>query len=156
MARQNLVSAVLDAAVGKTILEQINSNKEAMPFLINLSKEQRSKFRKMGPKSVDYVNDTLVGAQQFKNSMAKDFPLEEFQKDVDLIKQLYPILVAAQSFAEALSDTVLALGTDCMKEADESYKFLKIAAKTDANAKAQVDLIARRFKRQGNKKKVAQ
>jgi hypothetical protein len=153
MSRQNLVSAVLDPTVGKTILKQINDSKEAMTFLVNLSKEQRKGLRKMGPKSVDYVNDTLVGAQQFKNSLANDFPLEEFEKDAALIKQLYPILVAAQSLAEALSDTVLALGTDCMKEADESYKFLKIAAKTDANAKTQVDLIARRFKGQGNRKK---
>jgi hypothetical protein len=152
MARQNLISATLDETLATDVLQKVNDNKAALPFLINLSKEQRKKYRKMGPKSVDYVSDTQVGAQQFPNSMPKDFPVDEFKKDAVLVKQLFPILVASQAFTESLNDTILALGSDCMKEADEVYSFLKLAAKTDANAKALVDQIARRFKGQGKAK----
>ncbi len=152
MARQNLISAALDNALATDVLQKVNNSKELLPFLINLSKEQRKKYRKMGPKSVDYVADTQTGAKQFPNSMPKDFPIDEFEKDATLIKQLFPILVASQSFTEALNDTILALGSDCMKEADEVYNYLKLAAKTDANAKALVEQIARRFKGQGKVK----
>lgn len=136
MARQNLISATLDSVVAADVLQKINDSKAALPFLINLSKEQRKKYRKMGPKSVDYVSDTKVGAQQFPNSLPQDFPLGEFEKDAVLVRQLYPLLVASQSLTEALNDTIMAIGSDCMKEADEVYSFLKLAAKTDTNAKA--------------------
>ena len=152
MARQNLISATLTSAVATDVLQKVNDSKAALPFLINLSNEQRKKFRKMGPKSVDYVSDTQVGANQFPSSMPADFQMAEFEKDAVLVKQLFPILVASQSLTEALNDTILALGSDCMKEADEVYSYLKLAAKTDANAKALVEQIGRRFKGQGKAK----
>ena len=49
-----------------------------------------------------------------------------------------------------MNDTILALSSDAMKEADEVYGFLKVAAKRDANAKALVEQISKRFKGQGN------
>jgi hypothetical protein len=152
MARQNLISAEVANAVVATAITSINDTKNSLPFLINLSTEERKKFRKMGPKSVDYVNDTLTGAIQFANSLPTDFSVNEFTKDVKLINSLYPVLVASQALTEALNDTILALGSDAMKEADEVYGFLKLASKKDANAKVLVEQIARRFKGQGRKK----
>jgi hypothetical protein len=153
MSRTNFISATLEPTLGATVLKQINDSADALPFLINLSKVQRAGLRRMGPKSVDYVNDTFVGASQFPKSLPVDFPLGEFEKDTILVKQLFPILIASQVLTEKLTDTMLALGTDCMKEADEVYDFLKIAAKTDTNAKALIERISKRFKGQGKKKK---
>jgi hypothetical protein len=150
MARQNLISATATDVLVTSVLQKIKTSKTDLSFLINLSTDQRKKFRKMGPKSVEYVNDNLIGAQQFPNSMPQDFPLAEYQKDVVLIKQLFPLLVAAQALTEALNDTILALGSDSMKEADEVYSYLKMAAKSDSNAKAIVEQIGKRFKGQGN------
>jgi hypothetical protein len=152
MSRQNLISAEADDARIVAAIQSINDAKGSFPFLINLSAKERKTFRKMGPKSVDYVNDNLIGAKQFPNSLPKDFPLAEFDKDVTLINKLYPLLVASQALTEGLSDTILALCSDAMKEGDEAYGYLKLAAKTDANAKALVEQIGRRFKGQGKKK----
>ena len=77
----------------------------------------------------------------------------EYAKDVKLIRQLFPILVAAQSQAEGLNDTILALGSDCMHGSNEVYDLLKNAAKKDANVKTLVDQLARRYKGQGRKTK---
>lgn len=153
MARQNLISVEVDDVIVEAVLQHLTDSKNAMPFLINLSKSDRVKYRKMGPKSVEYVGECLVGAQQFSNHLTSDFPLGEFEKDVKLISQLFPILVAAEALTEGLRDTLLALGSDCMKESDEVYDFLKKASKTDGNAKALVDQIARRFEGQGKKPK---
>ena len=152
MPRQNLISAEVDNAVVTAAIQTINDTKAEFPYLLNLSAEERKKFRKMGPKSVDYVNENLLGANQFPGSLPSDFPVEEFANDVDAINKLYPLLVASQALTEALNDTLLALSSDAMKEADEVYGFLKIASKRDANAKALVEQIARRFKGQGKKK----
>lgn len=60
---------------------------------------------------------------------------------------------ASQALTEALRDTILAVGSDCLKESDEVYGYyLKMAAKTDANVKTLVDLISRRFKGLGKVK----
>ncbi len=152
MPRQNLISAEVDNAVVTAAIQTINDTKAEFPYLLNLSAEERKKFRKMGPKSVDYVNENLLGANQFPGSLPSDFPIEEFANDVDAINKLYPLLVASQALTEALNDTLLALSSDAMKEADEVYGFLKTASKRDANAKALVEQIARRFKGQGKKK----
>jgi hypothetical protein len=152
MARQNLISAETDDETITNAIVSINDVKSHFPFLINLSAAERKKFRKMGPKSVDYVNDNLAGANQFTSSLPANFPLTEFAKDVQLINKLYPLLVAAQALSEGLNDTILALGSDAMKESDEVYDFLKKAAKRDANAKALVEQIARRFEGQGRRK----
>ena len=152
MPRQNLISAEVDNAVVTAAIQTINDTKAEFPYLLNLSAEERKKFRKMGPKSVDYVNENLLGANQFPGSLPSDFPIEEFANDVDAINKLYPLLVASQALTVALNDTLLALSSDAMKEADEVYGFLKIASKRDANAKALVEQIARRFKGQGKKK----
>lgn len=151
MSRQNLISAEATDATIAAAIQSITDAKGSFPFLINLSATERKKFRKMGPKSVDYVNDNLIGAHQFPNSLPKDFPVLEFEKDVVLINKLYPLLVASQALTEGLNDTILALGSDAMKEGDEVYRFLKLAAQTDANAKELVLQIGRRFKGQGKK-----
>ena len=151
MARQNLISAEVAETTIANAIQNINDIKAGFPFLINLSTAERKKFRKMGPKSVDYVNDNVTGASQFNSSLPNDFPFVEFTKDVKLINAIYPLLVASQALTEGLNDTLLALGSDAMKEADEVYGFLKLAAKTDANAKALVEQISRRFKGQGKK-----
>ena len=65
---------------------------------------------------------------------------------------MYPLLIASQALTEALNDTLLALSSDAMKSADEVYGFLKLASKRDANAKALVEQMSRRFKGQGKKK----
>ncbi|MEC4048998.1 hypothetical protein OX284_006130 [Flavobacterium sp. SUN046] len=153
MARQNLISAEVDDVIVEAVLQHLLDSKTAMPFLINLSKSDRMKYRKMGPKSVEYVGECLVGAQQFSNHLTADFPLGEYEKDVKLIRQLFPILVAAQALAEGLNDTILALGSDCMDGSNEVYDLLKNAAKKDANVKTLVDQLARRYKGQGRKTK---
>lgn len=150
MARQNLISVDIEDAIVESAIETINNTRTEFPFLINLSAEERKNFRKMGPKSVDYVNENLLGANQFPNSLPADFPVAEFARDVKAINKLYPLLIASQALTEALNDTILALSSDAMKEADEVYGFLKVAAKRDANAKALVEQIGRRFKGQGN------
>jgi hypothetical protein len=152
MARQNLISAKFDDQTVSNAIQTINATKNEFPFLINLSATERKKFRKMGPKSVDYVNENLLGAGQFPNSLPADFPVQEFSNDVNAINKLYPLLIASQALTEALNDTLLALSSDAMKSADEVYGFLKLASKRDANAKALVEQMARRFKGQGKKK----
>jgi hypothetical protein len=152
MARRNMISAELLQADADNAIAKIRDVKASLTFLKSMSKAERKKERKMGPKSVDYVNDTFAGATTFENLLAKDFSLKEFEKDVVLITRTNSILLEAAALAEALNDTVMLLGADCMAQADEVYEILKSAAKRDGSTKGIVDQISKRFKGQGKTK----
>ena len=149
--RTNKISAVLAQANADAAILKIKDAETLLPFLVNASVEERKRTRKMGPKSAEFVQECRVGANQYTNNLAADFPVAEFGKDTDLYRTLFPVFVAARAFTEALSDTMLLLGGDCMAQADEVYESLKSAAKKDANVKALVDQLSMRYKAQGKR-----
>ena len=153
MARKNRISKTLAATDRDSVLTKMDEAKTVLSFLTNLSNEERKKLRKMGPKSVEYVKDCLNGANNFSDSLAKSFDITEFGNDVALYDMLLPIQVKVQAIAEAVKDTLMAVGSDCMEQADEVYGSLKAAAKRDANAKTLVEQIGRRYAAQKKPRK---
>lgn len=89
----NKVSAALSETDKASILAAIAQAKEKLPFLINLSTENRRKNRKMGPKSVEYVNLNLQGAQSFGSVIPASVNITEFSKDVTLVNQLLAVRI---------------------------------------------------------------
>jgi hypothetical protein len=134
-----------------TALTKLNEVKTLMPFLLSLTVEERKKLRKMGPKSVAYVQQCLAGAIAFPNELKRNFDTPEFQKDVNLIANLLGVQVICQALLELIEDTMMAAGVDAMNASDEVYESLKSSAKSNANVKSMVDTIALRFKEQGKK-----
>lgn len=155
MSDYNKVSAVLSAADQQTIIKSLDSISTLLPFLVNFSDTDRKKMRKMGSKSVDYVNQCLTGAQTFPQSLKVSFDVTEFQNDVALINSLQPIFVKMQALIEGIDDTITAAGSDAMMAADEVYDELKSSANKNASVKTLVEQISQRYARQGNKTKPA-
>jgi hypothetical protein len=151
MAKSNKISAVFTVDEKKALLSKINDVKAQMPFLISLKMEERKKLRKMGPKSVAYVQQCVAGCKAFPDEMKKNFDGAELEKDFDLISNLLDIQVACQALLELLNDTMMAGGIDAMEASDEVYDSLKSSGKKDANVKEMVKLIGERFKGQGKK-----
>ena len=149
----NKISAVFTPAEKQTLLTKITEIKTQLPFLVTLTMEERKKLRKMGHKSVAYVQQCVAGAKAFPNEMKKNFDAVELEKDYDLIYNLLDVQVALQSLLESVNDTMMAGGIDAIKASDEVYASLKSSAKKDANVKEMVKLIAERFKGQGRKPK---
>ena len=56
MSNHNKVSGILKDADQQKIIKNIDDIALALPFLINLTIDNRKKMRKMGAKSIDYVN----------------------------------------------------------------------------------------------------
>lgn len=149
MSNHNKVSGTVSDADSQKIMKAIDGISASLPFLINLSVDDRKKLRKMGAKSIEYVNLNLQGAQTYPKALKAGFDAAEFKNDVMLYNALQPIAVKLQALSEALNDTMLAAGSDAMMAADEVYAELKSSAKKDANVKGLVDQIAQRFKGQG-------
>ncbi|MCX6210034.1 MAG: hypothetical protein NTZ59_11220 [Bacteroidetes bacterium] len=150
MAKKNKISAVLTDADKAAAITSINAAKAKLPFLISLNINERKSERKMASKSVDYVKQSLRGAQTFPLQMRGDFDTPEFAKDVNLISQLWDIRVALMGLIEPLDDTIMAAGADAMQAADDVYNTLKVAAKNNTNVKTILDEIGKYY--EGQKK----
>lgn len=151
MSKSNKISAVFTATEKTTVLAKIAEVKAQLPFLVTLTMEERKNLRKMGPKSVAYVQQCVAGAKAFPDELKKNFNTPEFEKDYDLIYNLLDIQIACQSLLESVNDTMMAGGIDAMIASDEVYDALKSSAKSNASVKEMVKLIAERFKGQGKR-----
>ena len=151
MSKSNKISAVFTVGEKATVLAKIADVKVQLPFLITLTVEERKKLRKMGPKSVAYVQQCVAGAKAFPDELKKNFNTPEMEKDFNLISNLLDVQVECQALLELINDTMMAGGIDAMQASDEVYDSLKSSAKTNANVKEMVKLISERFKGQGKK-----
>jgi hypothetical protein len=152
MSKSNKISASFSEAEKKAVMLKIEAIRADMSFLTNLTAVERKKLRKMGPKSVAYVQQCLAGAKAFPNELKKSFDTPELEKDYNLIFNLLDVQVACQSLLELIDDTMMAGGIDAMEASDEVYASLKSSAKGNASVKAMVEKISERFKGQGKKK----
>ena len=141
----NRVSATLNDADKTAVLEALAQVKEKMPFLINLTGKERHRSRKMGAKSVEYVNLSLQGSQTFGSLMPPSVDISEFTKDVTLVNQLLSVRMEVEALLEGIDDTMLAAGSDAMQYADLVYSYLKTGSKTNAGVKSITADIAKRF-----------
>ena len=152
MARSNKITYDFTDVQKDAVLQKITDLKLQMPFLVNLTMEERKKFKGIGNKNVSYVQKCLEGAQAFPNELKKNFDTTEFKKDVNLFNNLLGVQIACQSLLELIDDSMKAAGVDAMGASSEVYASLKSSAKSNASVKNLVAEIAERFKGQGVKK----
>lgn len=149
MSRTNKISANFTPKDKEGVIKKMGEAMALMPFLVNLTSEDRKHLRKMGPKSAAYVQQCLEGAIAYPGELKSNFNIAEMQKDVELLNNLLGVKVQLDSLKEKIDDTLMAAGIDAMGAADEVYQVLKIAAKSNASVKAMVELISERYKGQG-------
>ena len=145
MARTNKISTPFSEADKTGVLAKIKDAKNAMPFLISLTIEEKKKLKGIGNKNLSYVQKCLEGALAFPNELKVNFDTAEFQKDVNLFNNMLAIQLACLSLFESVDDTMKAAGIDCMGSSSEVYESLKSSAKSNASVKAIVKEIGERF-----------
>ena len=148
----NRVSAALTETDKTAVLEALGQAKLKMPFLINLTGLERKRSRKMGAKSVEYVNLSLQGPQSFGSLIPPSVDITEFSKDVALVNQLLAIRIEVEALLEGIDDTMLAAGSDAMQYADMVYSYLKTGSKRNAGVKSITADISKRFVRNSKSK----
>lgn len=128
MPYQN-ISAVLSAADQASILAKLNEIRALLPFLINLTPEERSTLPKMGDNTEPFVNKALTYAENNATLVPPYVNVPELRKDFTLAGQIGLIRQQAIQLAEALDDTELALGSESYVTALAFYNSVKQAAK---------------------------
>ena len=126
---QNLVTAELTDAIKDEILTKIAEITALLPFVINLSAEERQQVPKMGDKSIAFVEKALELAATNAELVPPYLNIEELGIDLQLSKQLLPIEMALASLSEKVSDTQMAAGSDAYTASLIFYNTMKGAVR---------------------------
>ena len=152
MPYQN-ISAELKPDEKNAILDLIQQITDKLPFLINLTQEERIQIPKMGDKTVAFVEKALELAQQNQHLVPPYLNIDELRRDLELAKQLRDVLNKLAPLLEKVSDTYLAAGSEAYIAALAFYNSAKSAAKSNVPGTDYiVDELGKRFVRKSEQK----
>ena len=143
----NRVSGTLPQDAKDQIHALLDQAKALMPFLVDLSPEDRRSLLRLGDRSEAVVRRAQYMANRHTGILSRDFDLQEMNSDIELYFALRDIQHAVMHFTELLDDTVAAVGADAFSATLDVYGFAKLA---DADGLDELRaLMARRFAGQG-------
>lgn len=146
MPYQN-IDASLSVADIQAVKDAFAAILTKLPFLVNLTADERKKVFKTGPDRLSFVQNAATGAQGNPDIFPASFSVTGFQRDVVLFDVLTELGTMANSVASQIDDTRLAVGGEAMQEATQVYNYVKEAAKTTAGLKPLADQLAEQFQR---------
>ena len=140
------ISATLSTTTRDEILVNINAIKQQLPFLIDLTTDERRGLSKMGDKSSAFVTKALEVATQNPDFLPRSFSVEEMRKDVELMQMLQPILMVINQLQDLVEDTYMQVGSEAYTAALNVYTYAKNSPSGTALEGVAEDL-GRRFAR---------
>jgi hypothetical protein len=150
MAQDNQLSATVSAQDLTAISEALDAITARLPFLINLTAEERQVYAKMGDKTVAFVEKALEYAREHPNLVPPYLNVAEFERDMALIRQLQAVARPVQSLAEALDDTIMLAGSESYSAALTFYSSVRTAKNLNVpGTKSIYDALRMRFPGRG-------
>jgi hypothetical protein len=128
MAKDNLVSATLTAADLQAVSDALATVRAKLPFLTDLTPQDKRRLFKMGDGSRAFVEKALIAAQANPQVLPPAFDLAEYSRDWALWAQLGVVTNNITQLAELVDDTQTALGSDLMSAALTAYGHLSEAS----------------------------
>jgi len=128
----NRIEAHLTKEDQQAVLATLAEIREQLPFLLNLTAEERQALPKMGEKSRAFVDEALALARENPDMVPEDFDLEDMEEDIALYEGLQPILFAVMQLEDLLLSSAVAASSDAYSAALEIYERAKEAGKGEA------------------------
>ena len=145
MPYQNITATLSDADI-QEIKAALQTIQNKLPFLVNLTADERRSLVKMGDKSLAFVNNSLNAAQANRDIFPASFDVEEFMRDYHLAVALTELLAGLRKLEEKVDDTLLAVGSEAMNSSLTVYNYVKTAAKNTPGLKSLAEQLGERFK----------
>lgn len=143
---ENRIDATLSNTDKQAVLDAIQLIRTKLPFLIGLSADERQSLTKAGDRSRAFIAQSLALAEQDDSYLPRSFDVAEMRQDVELVEQLYPVLVAVTQLKELLEDTYRLAGSDAYSAALIVYRAAKDNGKSAALENL-LDTLGQRFAR---------
>ena len=137
MPYENISATVSDQAMAE-IKGAIATIHAQLPFLINLTPDERRKRFKMGDKSLAFVRNSVTATQNTPDIVPGNFDIAEFNRDYQL--------------TETVDDTLLAIGSESMASSLLVYDYAKTTSRHSPGIKNVADQLGERFKAVGKRR----
>jgi hypothetical protein len=122
---QNRVSATLDGENRQAVMQAIETIRQHMPFLVHLTTDDRKTLPKTGNRGRGFILNALDAAEQHTDCLPRSFDVAEMRKDVQLMDDLYPVLMALSQLKSAVDDTYLTANCEAYAAALRVYDSAK-------------------------------
>ena len=146
----NRVSATLQAVDQQDVLTALTTIRQKLPFLIDLTIDERVTIPKMGDKTRAFVKKAVEIALQHPDLLPAGF-LDEMRKDAQLLDSLSPIRLAIDLLQKQVDDTTVQVGAEGYAAARTVYAVTKTPF-AKAILRTAADDLGKRF---GRKSKAA-
>ncbi len=154
MPYDNISATISDPAMAE-IKGAIAVIQNQLPFLINLTPDERRKRFKMGDKSLAFVRNSVTTTQNNPDIVPSNFDIAEFNRDYQLTVALSEVLGLLEQLTETVDDTLLAVGSESMTGSLLVYDYVKTAARYSPGLKSVADQLGERFKAMGKRRSKA-
>jgi outer membrane PBP1 activator LpoA protein len=132
MNEPNLVSFEMSPEDESAIMAALQVLKDKLfPILISLTPEDRRELPKMGDKSVSFVTKCFEYSGKNPELVPLYVDKTEFEKDVNGVTKLRSFYQPLEQICNALSDTVMAAGSEAYVSALSIYNLVKDAARNN-------------------------
>ncbi len=148
---ENKISAVVTNEDHQLIMTSIQAVREKLPFLVDLSPEDRQKVLKLSDKSVGFVNQAAELATQNPDFLPRSFDIDEMKKDVDVYHQLQAYHQALTQVLELVDDTLMQVGSEAYSSALAVYHYAKTSRVPVEGLDNAVDELGKLFARKTKK-----
>jgi hypothetical protein len=144
------ISNVLADADKASILTKLNDSKALLPFLVNLTKDEKRGLQSLSPGNEPFVTKALTYAEANAGLVPPYLNVPEFRKDYNLAVALQALLQVASPLQESMEDTAAAVGHEAYQAALTFYASVQKAAELNVpGADTIADDLAQRFAGQG-------
>jgi hypothetical protein len=126
---ENKISVILEDSVMNAILQQIDSLDTSLPFLVNLSPEEKAGGFRLGDKNLGFLEKGKDYLNQKPEFLPVHYSKDEVVKDAALAAQLATIARKLQILADKIEDTASIAGIEALSGILAYYNAVKQAAK---------------------------
>jgi hypothetical protein len=146
MSKTNKISAVISEQDMTTIISHAEDTKKKLPFLLDLSPEEKQELPKMRDRNVSWVHKVLEYAQANPSLVPGYVDLKEWAKDVKLAEDLLKLYRPLAQLVSQLDDSLTLAGSEAMMASLAFYNNLKGAAKAGVpGTKPMLEDLSSRF-----------
>ncbi|MGD8782642.1 MAG: hypothetical protein PVH88_27265 [Ignavibacteria bacterium] len=147
---ENRVSAALEQTDLDEILTSLSGINTKLPFLVDLSSDEKRELVKFGDKSVAFVKKAVELVNNNEDFLPRSFDVDEFKKDVELYDKLYSILQPLRMLAEKIEDTHSLVGSEAYSAALLVYQQAKLSRGELGGLNSIIDDLGKRFIRKSS------
>jgi hypothetical protein len=142
---QNKISAEINDETISQVRTSIAAISSSLPFLIDLTQDEKKQLPKFGDKSVAFVNKTLENSKTYTDMLPRNLSVEEFAKDVRLYNQLFSVVQPMRVLMDKLEDTFAQAGAEAYSAALAVYSNLKVNKGMFDGSESVLDELSKRF-----------